>query len=515
MTIVGRAAVAVFIVLCCVLAIASPGPNGALHPQYHASPMSNWMNDPNGPVFYKGYYHLFFQYNPFAAIWGNMSWGHVVSTDLVRWKELPIALYNDQWYDVGGVFSGSITLLQDGTPVIAYTCVDAGGIERQCTAYPSDPSDSLLLNWTKSSHNPVIADPPPNCDGRNTRDDTTAWMVNGMWMMALGTKYSNASGTFGAVILYQSPDFVTWTSAVPQVLYSTTMDSMIECPDLFPLASESDPNLFGLKLSMQGKDWFVLGDYDVSSSVFTATTSPSLIDPGSFYASKRFYDPQTGSQILFGWSPEDDSNGLQRGWQGVQTLPRELVYHDQLNMLLQIPRSALASLQQNCATSAGQSNTGAFSSVSLTPVAGLQGYLDLNVTNLDPSGNNRFIVRLRASSDASSTYTDVIMDWNATSSSQAPVAQITVDRTHALSGQSFPTHVASIPLLGSEAPSAARLQIFLDHNMLEVYAMGGRAVVTAKIYSAETYWNAFTSYAGSGANVAYSLVACEMASAWS
>ena len=94
-----------------------------LRPQFHLLPAANWMNDPNGPVFWKGKYHLFFQYNPNGAYWGDMHWAHAVSTDLVHWKHLPVALApTPGGYDSEGCFSGS-TVIDHGTPTIIYTGV--------------------------------------------------------------------------------------------------------------------------------------------------------------------------------------------------------------------------------------------------------------------------------------------------------------------------------------------------------------------------------------------------------
>ena len=89
----------------------------SLRPAYHARPKLHWINDPNGPVFYKGLYHLFFQYNPNASVWGDMHWGHLCSEDLVNWRELPVALAPDEPYDEGGVFSSPWFWV--GTAVVA------------------------------------------------------------------------------------------------------------------------------------------------------------------------------------------------------------------------------------------------------------------------------------------------------------------------------------------------------------------------------------------------------------
>src|SRR6516162_11632238 len=84
--------------------VAQESYNQSWRPQYHFTPAKNFMNDPNGMVFYKGEYHLFFQYNPQGQVWGHMSWGHAVSTDMVHWKELGVAIPEDANYMI---YSGS------------------------------------------------------------------------------------------------------------------------------------------------------------------------------------------------------------------------------------------------------------------------------------------------------------------------------------------------------------------------------------------------------------------------
>ena len=110
--------------------------------------------DVAGPVYYKGYYHLFYQYNPNAAIPGTIEWGHVVSKDLIRWRFLESALKRDKWYDVNGVWSGSITFLDNGDPVILYTGNSVNNTQSQARADPEDPSDPLLRKWVKVSASP-------------------------------------------------------------------------------------------------------------------------------------------------------------------------------------------------------------------------------------------------------------------------------------------------------------------------------------------------------------------------
>src|SRR5256885_11486361 len=131
-----------------------------LRPQFHLLPAKNWMNDPTGPIFWNGLYHMFFQYNPNAAVWGDMHWNHAVSEDMIHWRHLPVALApTPGWPDADGCFTGS-AVNDSGTATILYTGVQKTPFERatlsdshsnlretQCLATPSDPQ---LLTSDKS-----------------------------------------------------------------------------------------------------------------------------------------------------------------------------------------------------------------------------------------------------------------------------------------------------------------------------------------------------------------------------
>ena len=100
-----------------------------VRPSLHFTPQKGWINDPNGLVFFKGQYHLFYQYNPYDTHWDSMHWGHVVSKDLLHWEYLPAALAPDEDYDKMGCFSGSAIELDDGRQLLMYTAVDHETLE--------------------------------------------------------------------------------------------------------------------------------------------------------------------------------------------------------------------------------------------------------------------------------------------------------------------------------------------------------------------------------------------------
>ncbi|KAJ0906238.1 putative 2,1-fructan:2,1-fructan 1-fructosyltransferase [Helianthus annuus] len=120
---------------------------------FHFQPAKNFIYDPNGPLFHMGWYHLFYQYNPYAPVWGNMSWGHSVSKDMINWYELPVAMVPTEWYDIEGVLSGSTTVLPNGQIFALYTGNANDFSQLQCKAVPVNLSDPLLIEWVKYDDN--------------------------------------------------------------------------------------------------------------------------------------------------------------------------------------------------------------------------------------------------------------------------------------------------------------------------------------------------------------------------
>jgi len=284
---------------------------------YHAQPLHNWLNDPNGPMYFNGKYHLFFQYNPTGYKWGNMHWYHVISDDLVHWKHLPVALAPDQSYDCGGVYSGSATIVHNATtgedvPVLTYSVACGKSI---VNAVPTDLSDPELIQWTKPDYNPVI--PVPSNVSGGFRDPTTAWKgKDGVWRLLVGC--GNGEGTCE----FKSKDFIDWTYVGA---FHSHGGGMWECPDFYPIPG-SDKYL--LKASAGG-DWWSVGDYTENSDPskpdsFTPTSgdihdNSQKYDWGAFYASKAFYDPKKDREVLFGWVNYHCDGA---DWSGVQSFPR-------------------------------------------------------------------------------------------------------------------------------------------------------------------------------------------------
>jgi beta-fructofuranosidase len=304
-----------------------------LRPQFHLLPAANWMNDPNGPVFWKGKYHLFFQYNPNGAYWGDMHWAHAVSTDLVHWKHLPVALApTPGGYDSEGCFSGS-TVIDHGTPTIIYTGVQNAPVdqatlvdgehsfrETQCLATSHDPE---LRTWNKLPQ-PVISAPPAGMKVTGFRDPCM-WRDGTWWYLAIGSGEPHVGGE---ILLYRSRDLRHWEYL--HVLHGgkwsgkagknpVDTGEMWECPDFFALDGKHV-----LLYSTEGKVIWEVGEYDTKELKFHPQKQ-GLLDLGAYYAPKSMLAPD-GKRILFGWVTEKRPEAEYRaaGWAGAMALPRVL-----------------------------------------------------------------------------------------------------------------------------------------------------------------------------------------------
>ena len=324
-----------------------------LRPQYHLLPAANWMNDPNGPIYWNGQYHVFYQYNPNAACWGDMHWAHAVSRDMIHWRHLPIALTPDPaGPDRDGCFSGS-TVINNGVPTILYTGVRStppetatlrdgthNFHESQCIATSTDTD---LRSWTTSPV-PVIVGPPNGLAVTGFRDPCV-WRDGALWYMAIGSGFKSIGG---AVLLYRSTDLRLWEYLHPLITGkgngSSTLDpvdsgEMWECPDFFQLGHKHV-----LLYSTERKVYWVVGEFDRDSLRFHPEKR-GLLDTGAFYAPKSMLDA-TGKRILWGWIPETrpQAEYVRAGWAGVMALPRVLSLGADNSLSIQ-PLPALAELR--------------------------------------------------------------------------------------------------------------------------------------------------------------------------
>jgi beta-fructofuranosidase len=432
-----------------------------LRPQYHLLPDHNWMNDPNGPIFFGGRYHMFHQYNPQSAVWGNMNWAHATSPDLIHWQHEPIAISpTSGGPDRDGVFSGS-AVLDNGRPTVIYTGVappvteaeatlrDGAHTwrETQCLAVAQDDD---LRNWKKLAE-PVIAAPPRGLDVTGFRDPYV-WREGNNWMLILG---SGIRGKGGAILLYTSPDLRHWTYLHPLVEGSPSgkrttnpvdTGDMWECPDFFPIG-----NKHVLLISTMGKVRWKVGTY--ANQRFTPEKE-GVVDWGSYYAAKTMIDRE-GSRILWGWIPETrpDAELLGAGWAGAMSLPRVLSLSPQ-NELQTEPAPGVRMLRSShIGSRSGEQNSLVQRLVNETQIRDLAAELELRLH----SKADEFALRLRSDS--------------------GNFASISCS-SH--SGGELRVNDVTAPLPGA-AGSALNLHMFLDGSVLEIFA-NETVALTARIY---------------------------------
>lgn len=302
-------------------------------PSCHFLAPHNWMNDPNGPIWWRGQYHLFYQLNPGAAVWGDMHWGHAVSPDMIHWRHQPVALApTPGGPDSEGCFSGS-AIVSDGVPTIIYTGVqnatpaqvtlhDGNGRLRE-TQLVATAADDNLLRWTKRAE-PVIAAPPPGFEATGFRDPCP-WREPDGWYLGVG---SGERGVGGCVLLYRSQNLRDWTylgklaQGKPNGRHTPNpCDSgeMWECPDFFALDGRHC-----LLYSTEGKVIWTTGQYDRLTHTFTPART-GVLDHGAYYAPKSFV-ARGNRRILWGWIQETRSQAeyAAAGWAGCMSLPRVL-----------------------------------------------------------------------------------------------------------------------------------------------------------------------------------------------
>ena len=293
------------------------GRNEQYRPQVHFTPAKNWMNDPNGMVYVDGTYHLFYQYNPQSNDWGNMSWGHATSTDLIHWTEQSVALTRDE---LGDIFSGSAVIDKDNTAgfganamVAIYT--SASNVQQQSIAYSTDGGKT----FSRYIGNPVIKN---NDD--NLRDPKVFWHEGSkQWIMAL------AKGWKMGIEFYSSPDLKNWTHQSTFFMELAGRPSIQwECPDLIQIDNKwillVSVNPGGPVLG-SGTMYFI-GDFDGKTFTADALDYPLWLDFGMDNYAGVTWSNTGDRKMMIGWMNNWQYAGSVpcSPWRSAMTLPREL-----------------------------------------------------------------------------------------------------------------------------------------------------------------------------------------------
>lgn len=411
-------------------------------PVYHFCPPAQWMNDINAPLFYKGYYHIFYQHNPFGDMpmgerLAHMHWGHARSRDLVSWEHLPIALAPSFERGEKSCWSGCAAIDSTGRPRLIYTAVfeDEMPFKRPFEQWAAVGDDDLV-SWHKDADNPLLSLPSHGGPGFSPEwRDPFVFTTAGRAFMILG-----ACGDAGIPIYEaQNPALTAWKRA------GRLLAESVECPNFLPL---DDKWVF--ICSPFDLVRYSVGTFDPGSLRFSPET-PGTIDWGHYYGTNVLIDA-AGRRILFGWIPGWNWDVFQmgRGWNGCMALPRVLTL-DAGGRLLQKPVPELEKLRTE-----GKSIHRADASIrESTPITiRVDGdAFELAVAYADSVAEG-FGVRLQS---------DLGAGYAATIRFNRPKEELEVaDRR--------------IPLK-SHISNQSHLRIFVDRSVMEVYVNDGEAVV--------------------------------------
>ncbi|PWT71483.1 MAG: levanase [Bacteroidetes bacterium] len=324
-------------------------------PQFHFTPAVNWTNDPNGLVFYKGRYHLFYQYNPYGIKWGHMSWGHAESTDLIHWNHLPIAIAEK---DGTMIFSGSAVIDENNTTGFAKNTSEIPMIAIYTGHYIADTSrlDDYLQsqqiaysldngrNWTKYSNNPVL-----DLHKKDFRDPCVFWYAPGKkWVMAVVLPREHI------VQFYSSPDLKKWNH-LSDFGPAGDIKDIWECPSLaqVPVAGSGEKKKWVLFNSQQTTMQYFVGEFNGTSFV-DENPSSKIYRPDfgpDYYAGITYnHIPENQLPVLVGWANNWTyaADIPTKPWRSMMALPRELVLHkkNQEWILYQRPVPAVYGLRK-------------------------------------------------------------------------------------------------------------------------------------------------------------------------
>jgi fructan beta-fructosidase len=463
------------IVWACAFAFAlsascsAPEYSEPLRPQFHFTPVRNFMNDPNGLVYYKGEYHLFYQHNPLGPKWGHMSWGHALSRDLLHWEHLPVALKEENGVMI---FSGSAVVDRNNTSgfcqpangdpscLVAIYAGHSHNRQTQNLAYSNDRGRT----WTKYSGNPVL-----DLGLKDFRDPKVFWHEpTARWVMVTVLPDQHKARFFG------SSDLKRW-EALSDFGPAGATGGVWECPDLFPLPVDGDPADIRWVLDVDinpgaiaggsGGQYFV-GTFDGRTFVNDNAPDRTLwVDYGKdFYATISFSDipPSDGRRIWMGWI----SNWLYANvepttvWRGAQSVPRRLTLRRTPDgiRLLQSPIAELTALRDTPEPVVGKDSV---------PISG-SAEIEVGLSRGDwPQAGIRLFNATGEEVTIGVTAEPLELFVNREKSRATPLHK------------DYPGRHSG-PLRRRDDPLTVR--VFFDRSVLEVFADDGETVITDRVY---------------------------------
>lgn len=415
--------------------------------QYHFCPYKNWINDPNGLCWYKGYYHMYYQANPHSQQWDQMYWGHAVSRDCVHWVHLPYALQPqeellDSEDGKGGAFSGSAVVLND--KIRFYLTRHIGppeDSEEETRQYQTmvESGDSIHFGEEKR-----IIEKPEETFSFNFRDPKVIWH-EGCWQMVIGTRVDNIP----SVALYQSGDGVHWDYHSLLLEEKTEGIYTFECPDLFSLDGCMVVTGAWMFYSDEQRryqpTYYYIGSYH--NGKFEAEQKGLYDFAGNFYAVQSF--EHDGRRIAIGWVSDFYNEHCPEinGANGSMTIPRELRIRK--GRFYQKPIKEIYQMKGKCYCSVHRQ--------------------DISLKHLN---RNSYYAAIEFSSD---TDFDILLGKEA----DAEIRVARKEKELRIVTQGVKSHYVHFV---TSLEKLEKLEIFVDHRLIEVYANDGEKVGTKIFY---------------------------------
>jgi fructan beta-fructosidase len=453
----------------------------SFRPQYHFSPREHWTNDPNGLVYFEGEYHLFFQYNPFGDEWGHMSWGHAVSTNLLHWTQLPVALKEENGIMI---FTGSVVVdarNSSGFCLNRKPCLVAvyTGYTPEKGSQPSLQTQNLAFSndrgrtWTKYSGNPVL-----DLHMTDFRDPKVFWFEpTHRWIMAVSLPNDHK------VRFYSSTNLKNWTK-LSDFGPAGAMAGQWECPELFQLPVEGGSNgsRWVLKVGLNpgalqggsGEQYFI-GNFDGRQFTNDNPSSTTLwTDYGKdCYCALTFNGlPANQAPVMIGWMDnwQYAAKLPTSPWRGQMTIPRKLSLRktDLGLRLFQEPADSLAQLRTGKIEIANESLDQMYKALQLSDISKKHTF---QLTSSIKLGSAREVGWRLLQQDG--TVTTIGYDRNKTA--------LFIDRTRSGNvafSPDFPSRMDA-PLKVGES---LNLTILVDRCSIELFAGDGRVTMTSLVF---------------------------------
>ncbi len=464
-------------------------------PQFHFSPTANWMNDPNGMVYHKGEYHLFYQFFPDGNVWGPMHWGHAVTKDLVHWEHLPIALYPDS---LGYIFSGSAVVDHNNTsgfgprenpPLVAIFTyhnpeqekAGRSDYQTQGIAYSLDNGRT----WTKYEKNPVLKNPGI----KDFRDPKVFWHEKTQsWIMILAV--------LDHVQLFTSQDLKEWKKLSEFGIDHGSHGGVWECPDLFPLSLDGQEKWVmlvslnkGAPNGGSGTQYFI-GSFDGVNFINENPKDKILwIDYGKDnYAGVTWSDipDEDGRRLFIGWmSNWNYANVVPTTiWRSAMTIPRELklINTTMGSRLVSIPVSEMKSIYGQQAQWEAQTIA---ESMNLSSAITQNSQYEL-IIDFDKTSKQGFSIEL-----SNAVNEKLVVIYTPSQN------RLSVDRTMA-GNHDFSSDFGGSQFVDREIESGiASLRMLVDCSSIELFVDDGLTVMTALVFPSEVF-GALRLYAAKG-----------------